>query len=60
MIGYSAANTVPHMNNQQTTSLSVKIAGLDATQIHPLHRTCFGQYQASSAGQEIRTAISFL
>ena len=39
--------TMPRMNNQRSTSLSQK--GLDVMQSHPLCRTCFSQYQASSA-----------
>ena len=39
------------VNSQQTTSRLPKQqkAGLDVVQCHPLYRTCFNQYQASSA-----------
>ena len=46
--GQSRSMTVDNMNNQQTTS-PLKI-DLDVMQSHPLCRTHFGQYQASSAG----------
>ena len=44
------------MNNQRTTS-PLKVY-LDAIQIHPLHKTHFGQYQAWSADWKMGTAIS--
>ena len=44
------------MNNQQTTSPSIKKAGV--MQSHLLHKMCFSQYQALSV--EMGTAISAL
>ena len=43
---YSLYMVLKSCADESTNHISLKKIGLDVTQSHPLHRTCFGQYQA--------------